>query len=128
MNSVQIVSSVIGLSLGGAILWLVRRDRLHGMYALWWLVLALGIVGLGLFPSLVDRIGAWLGITYPPILVLILGLGLALLKLLTLDIHRSHLQQDTRRLTQRIALLERELARLRRSQGRASDRAPAGGD
>ena len=32
----QITSAILGIVLAGAILFLVRRDHLHGPYAVWW--------------------------------------------------------------------------------------------
>ena len=34
------IAGLLGLGLAGTILYLVRRDRLHGPYALWWLLVA----------------------------------------------------------------------------------------
>jgi len=40
----QITSGVIAVLLAGSILYLVRRDHLHGSYAVWWLVVAAAIL------------------------------------------------------------------------------------
>ena len=104
----QITSTVIGLIIAGAILYLVRRDHLHGPYATWWLCVALAVMIIGFFPKIIDRLAILLGVNYPPILVVVLGLGLILIKMLTMDLERSRQERKIRRLAQRIAILEQK--------------------
>lgn len=96
----------IGAALAGVILWLVRRSHLHGPYALWWVAVAVAVMILGLWPQLFDRLARLLGIGYPPILVVILGFALVLVKILTMDLERSRQEQRIRRLAQRLAMVE----------------------
>ena len=110
----QLTSLVIGLALAAAILMLVRRAHLHGPHALWWLALAAGIIVLGIWPRLTDLIAPYLGVSYPPIVAVLLGLGLMLVKMMSMDLQRSRQEQRIRRLAQRLAMLEADLARVRR--------------
>ena len=110
----QLTSLVIGLALAAAILILVRRAHLHGPHALWWLALAAGIIVLGIWPQLTDLIAPYLGVSYPPIVAVLLGLGLMLVKMMSMDLQRSRQEQRIRRLAQRLAMLEADLARVRR--------------
>ncbi|HZQ60361.1 MAG TPA: DUF2304 domain-containing protein [Casimicrobiaceae bacterium] len=123
----QITSGVIALLLGGAILYLVRRDHLHGSYALWWLTVAAAILLLGVFPPVIDWLGRFTGINYPPVLPIIVGIGLILIRLLKMDIDRSRRERQVRRLTQKLAILEQELDELRnaRKPGSHAGAAPA---
>lgn len=100
------ISAVLGLLIAGVILSLVRRDYLHTRYAVWWLCVAAGVLVLGIFPGLVDFLGSPFGVHYPPILLVILCLGLVLIKMLTMDLDRSRHERELRRLAQRLALLE----------------------
>jgi hypothetical protein len=109
----QITSAIIGIGLAGAILFLVRRDHLHGPYAVWWLAVAVVTLLLGVFPDIVTWLGRETGISYAPVLPLIIGLSLVLIRLLKLDIDRSRQERQIRRLTQKLAILERELDRAR---------------
>lgn len=111
--TVVLVSAVIGIALAGAILYLVRRDHLHGSYALWWLLVAVATLIVGVFPHLIDRLGAIVGIAYPPILAIIAGMGLILIRMLLMDIDRSRQERALRRLTQRLAILDQELGEAR---------------
>jgi hypothetical protein len=99
-------TTVIALVLGACLLWLVRRHHLHGPYAVWWVAVAIGVALLGLFPSVVDALARLLGVGYSPILVVVLGMGAILIKMLTMDMERTRQERQLRQLTQRLALLE----------------------
>lgn len=104
---------VIGLLIAGMILFLVRRGHLHGTYALWWLGVSVAILLMSLFPQIVNQIAYRLGISYPPILPVLIGIGLLLIKILTMDIERSRQELRLRRLTQRLGILDAEIIRLK---------------
>jgi hypothetical protein len=106
----QLTSLVIGLALAATILILVRRAHLHGPHAVWWLALAAGIILLSIWPRLTDLIAPYLGVSYPPIVAVLLALGLMLVKMMSMDLQRSRQEQRIRRLAQRLALLEAQLA------------------
>jgi len=106
MISYQLTSTLIGIAIAAILLFLVRRDHLHGPYAVWWLCVAALVVLAGLFPGLIDRLAGLLGVNYPPVLAIVLGFGLILVKMLTMDLERSRQERKIRRLAQRLALLE----------------------
>ncbi|TVR62026.1 MAG: DUF2304 domain-containing protein [Candidatus Competibacteraceae bacterium] len=106
MITYQVTSMVIGVTLAAAILFLVRRDHLHGPYAIWWIGAAVTVAVLGLFPRLFDVLALKLGVSYPPMLALVLGFALLLVKILTMDLERSRQERQIRRLAQRLAMLE----------------------
>jgi hypothetical protein len=106
MIAYQVTAALIGLSIGGLILWLVRKNHLHGPYAIWWILVAVGVILLGLFPQVVNPIASLLGVNYPPILVIILALATLLVKVLTMDLERTRQEVVLRRLAQRLAMLE----------------------
>lgn len=113
----QITSAVLGVGLAGAILYLVRRDHLHGPYAVWWFAVAAATFVLGVFPDVVVWLGRQTGILYAPVLPIIIGLSLVLIRLLKLDVDRSKQERRIRRLTQKLAIIEQELVRLGASAG-----------
>lgn len=106
MITYQLTSMVIGVSLATIILFLVRRDHLHGPYAIWWIGVAATVALLGFFPRLFDVVAVKLGVSYPPILAIVLGFSLLLVKILTMDLERSRQERVIRRLAQRLAMLE----------------------
>ena len=118
-----ITAALIGVLLAGSILFLVRRDHLHGSFALWWFAVAVAILVLGLFPPVIDWLGSITGIYYPPILPIVIGIGMILIRLLKMDVDRSRSERQMRRLTQKLAILEQELREARRpSEYRTSRR------
>jgi len=120
----QITAGVIALLLAGAILYMVRRDHLHGSYALWWLAVAAATLLLGVFPPVIDWLGQLTGISYAPVLPIIVGIGMILMRMLKMDIDRSRRERQLRRLTQRIALLEQDLRELRTAPRDATPELP----
>ena len=115
MTSPQIVSSILATLLAVSIYLLVRRDHLAPRQAIKWSLIAIIVLILGFFPSLVDSFGAWLGISYPPIIPIIIGIGGVLVKIMMMDIqlNKSRVTQD--RMIQKIAMLETDLTQLRAS-------------
>ena len=101
-----VVSTLIGTIIGAVLVFLVRRDHIHGAYAVWWALVAASVFLLGLFPGIIDWIGKQLGIAYPPVLILVVGICVMLVKMLTMDIDRSRQERRVRRLAQRMAILE----------------------
>ena len=77
---------------------------------------------LGAFPTVVDAIAAQLGIAYPPILVVVAGSGVMVVKMVTMDIERTREIVKVQRLAQRVAMLEGQLTRTRENEGVADRR------
>ncbi|WP_456405294.1 DUF2304 domain-containing protein [Thiolapillus sp.] len=109
MSHTNWISATIGLLTAGLIFYLVRRDHLHTRYALWWVPVALVMAVLGVFPQIVDWIGRMLGISYPPVIPLLLGLVAMVVKILVMDIERSRNEVKLTRLVQRVAMLEKRI-------------------
>jgi len=106
--SYKVVSAVIGLAISAVILTLIRRDRLHVRYALWWILVAAATAVFGVFPQIIDVAAKRLGVHYPPVLLLVVALGLILVKMLTMDIDRTRQEQRIRRLAQELAMVRDE--------------------
>jgi hypothetical protein len=107
--SAHLTSLGIGVTIAIVILALVRKNHLMVGHAIWWLLVAVASITFGAYPRLIDRIGAVLGIHYPPILLIIICLGFILIKMLTMDLKRSEHERNIRALTQRLAILESEM-------------------
>ena len=107
--SAHLTSLGIGTAIALTILILVRKNHLMVSHAIWWLMVAVASITFGAYPWLIDRVGAVLGIHYPPILLIVVGLGLVLIKMLTMDLKRSEQERNIRALTQRLAILESEM-------------------
>jgi len=120
-----LTSALLGILIAGGILLLVRRDHLHGNFAVWWLAFASAALLLGLVPGSVDWLGRTFGVAYPPMLVAALGLSALLLKLLVLDIDVTRRERRVRRLLQKVAILEAEMRDLRAELDALKDSRPA---
>ena len=110
MITPQIISSVLAITVGIGIFWMVRKDHLITRDGLKWIVISLGILIYGFFPQLNDVIGLKLGIAYPPIIPLLIGFAVVLIKLLIADIERAKMQVTLNRLVQRLAMLETDIS------------------
>ena len=102
----QWTTAIIGILIAVVILFLIRRDVLHVKRSLWWIGVAALIVIMGVFPYQTAQFGALLGVNYPPILILTVGMGFILIKILSMDLERSRQERMLRRLIQKIAILE----------------------
>ena len=109
----NLTTAAISLFFAGVILLLIRRQRLGGWQTVWWLCLAAGLVVLGLFPALTDRAGEWLGVHYPPVLPVVVGLCLVLVKTLPMDMAWTRQERKIRILAQKMAGMEAELRELK---------------
>jgi hypothetical protein len=107
------LTASIGLTVAILIIWLVRKDRLHVNHGLGWMLVAAAFALLGFAPSLMDELAIRLGVSYPPALALTLAVTVLVLKTLSMDIERSHLQMRNQRLTQRLAMLEADIEKLK---------------
>jgi hypothetical protein len=113
LTNPQVVSSVIGLLLAIIIYWLVRRDHLAPRQALRWILVALIVLFLGTFPIIIDWVGVAVGVNYPPIIAVIVGLGAVLIKILMMDIQQNNVQITQDRLIQKLAMLEADIESLK---------------
>ncbi len=111
MSSLHLTTALLGLGLAMVILWLLRRDHLHLMHGLFWLVVAAFAAVLGVWPGLIDQLARVAGIFYPPALLFLAAAIILLIKVLHADILNTRLQREVRRLNQRLALLECNLLR-----------------
>ena len=111
----QIVSMTLAILIAGTIIWLIRRDYLILRDGLKWIIIAIGVLLYGVNPGVNDFIGISLGISYPPIIVVLIGLGVVLIKLLIADIERAKLHMSVTRLIQKVAILEAELDGVRKN-------------
>ncbi|TDR22667.1 DUF2304 domain-containing protein [Marinicella litoralis] len=100
---------IIGALLSISILYLVRKGKMHGPYATWWLMVAVSAILLSVFPKVVDWVALKLGVTYPPTLILVLAISMILVRMLTMDMALTQKERKIRRLTQKLAIIEDSL-------------------
>jgi hypothetical protein len=106
VSDYHLVVLVIGLGLAAGILSLVRRDHIYIRQGLFWIAIALVSLVFTIWPVLIDTLGGWLGVAYPPTLLFLVAIAILIMKALLSDIALTKIGRDVRRLNQRIALLE----------------------
>lgn len=116
MAPLQITTTLLGIGLAAVILLLVRRDHLYLLHGLFWILVAGAAAVLGVWPGLIDRLAAVVGISYPPALLLLVAVVIVLVKTLHTDIVNTRVERDVRRLNQRLAILEADNAALRENR------------
>lgn len=109
LNSVHIIAAILGATLSFTIVFLTRRNHISPLVAARWFALALLVFLVGFFPNIVDMLGEYLGVGYPPIIPLLIALGAAMVKILLMDIEHQRLTTKIDRLVQRMALLEQSV-------------------
>ena len=111
---IPIITSIIGLIVAALILVLIRRDQLEASVGVAWILVAAGFCLLGFAPFLVDSLARLLNVAHAPSLAFSLALGAVTLKLVYDDVQRSKSRITSKRVVQRLAMLE---ARLRQLEG-----------
>ena len=106
MKQYYLTVLVIGIGLAAMILVLVRRDHIYIRQGVFWILVAVVSILLGVFPSIIDFAGNAFGVAYPPTLIFLVAIVVLVVKALLGDIALTKVRRDLRRLNQRIALLE----------------------
>ncbi len=114
---IPMITSIIGVTVSALILILIRRDQLEASVGVAWILVAAGFCLLGFAPFLVDSLARFLNVAHAPSLAFSLALGAITLKLVYDDVQRSKSQITSKRLVQRLAILE---TRLRQLEGNTS--------
>ena len=107
---IQTVTLLAAVLLVILVIELVRRRRLSERYALLWLFSAFAILGLSVWQGLLEKISKLIGIAYPPTALFLVAVVFILLLLLNFSTVLSRLQDETRILAQRLAILEADQA------------------
>ncbi len=110
---------IIGALLSISILYLVRKGKMHGPYATWWLLVAVTAIILSIFPGIIDWVAAQVGITYPPTLLLLVSICMILVRMLTMDMALTQKERKIRRLTQKMAILEDHIIQHKKDDGQS---------
>jgi len=110
---VQLFAVAISAALLFVVIGLVRRRRLTEEYSFLWIVFALALLGLSLFRGVLDAVARWLGIFYPPAVLLLMLIFFVFIASLYFSVVISRQRQQIERLVEDHAILEREVAALR---------------
>lgn len=112
MDRLLNVVSVLSLVLAAAVLMSVRRAHIRVEYSVSWLAAAIVLFLLSRFRGVLEWLSALLGITYPPVALVLLAACVFLIVFYRFSIRISHLKDANIALAQRVAILEFQLRSL----------------
>lgn len=104
---------------------LLRTRRLREKYAIAWIVVGVGICVFGAFPGVVSALARLVGVQTPSNLLFALASIVLLLVCIQLSSEITTLEEETRTLTEEVALLRFDLERLAAGLAPAPDEAAA---
>ena len=111
MDKLRILTMSVGLGLLVVIFELLRRRKLREKYAaLWIFVGVFGVIPLAVFPQALNRVAVAVGVASGASLVLFLAVVLLLLICTHLSWEVSQLEEETRTLSEEVALIRTRLA------------------
>ncbi|WP_336640634.1 DUF2304 domain-containing protein [Microbacterium sp. USHLN272] len=103
----------VGIALAVLILvivvWMLLTRKLREKYAVLWLVIAVSVLIVGLFPGLLGGLTALLGVQVPSNLLFATAILLLLGVALHLSWELSQVEEETRRLAEEAAILRTQL-------------------
>ena len=112
-DRVQIAALAASVALLILVLDLVRRRKLAEEYSALWIVSALALLGVSLRRNLLDAAAHWLGVFYPPAVLLLLVILIMFIAALWFSVILSRHQRQIDRLIEETAILSAELRDLR---------------
>jgi hypothetical protein len=119
-DRVQIVALAISVLLLVVVLELVRRRKLTEEYSFLWIVGALMLVLLSAKRDLLDTTAHWLGVYYPPMVLLMVLIFMVFVALLGFSLVVSKQRQQIERLIEETAILSEEVRDLKNERAATS--------
>jgi SNF family Na+-dependent transporter len=116
-DRVQIAALSASIALLVLVLELVRRRRLSEEYSVLWIVSALALIGIAWRRDLLDTAAQWLGVYYPPALLLLAVILIMFTASLSFSVILSRHQRHIDRLIEETAVLSAEVRELREARG-----------
>ncbi|WP_253293496.1 DUF2304 domain-containing protein [Kineothrix sp. MSJ-39] len=96
------------------IVYMIKKRSLDLKYALSWLLALVFVLVLDLFPVLLTKLSAALGVWAPVNMIFFLGFCFSLLIIFTLTVMLSRMAERVRKLAQAVAMNEEKLDRMGR--------------
>ena len=112
-DRVQVVALGCSVLLLLLVLELVRRRRLSEEYSALWIVLAVCLIGLSLRRDVLDSAAKWLGVYYPPAVLVLMLVAIISVAALSFSVILSRHQRQIDRLIEENAIMGAELRELR---------------
>ena len=112
-DRVQVVALACSVLLLLLVLELVRRRRLTEEYSALWIVLAVSLIGISLRRDVLDSAAKWLGVYYPPAVLVLMLVAIISVAALSFSVILSRHQRQIDRLIEENAIMGAELRELR---------------
>lgn len=125
-DRVQIVALAGSLMLLLLVFELVRRRRLAEEYSALWIVSAFVLIGISLRRDVLDFAARWLGVYYPPAVLVLMLVAIISVASLSFSVILSRQQRQIERLIEENAIMAAELRELRWEQDARSTASSAG--
>lgn len=109
MGRIQVLAIVVSVLLLVGVLELVRRRKLTEEYSFLWIVCAVVLVVLSVRRDLLDASALWLGVYYPPAILVLLLIVTVFVASLCFSVILSRHRQQIERLVEETAILAAEL-------------------
>ena len=113
IDRIQIVALTVSVVLLLAVLDLVRRRKLTEEYSFLWILSSLALLALSIRREILHDAARWLGVYYPPILLVMLLIVMVFVASLCFSVIVSRQRQQIERLIEETAILSAELRELR---------------
>ena len=113
-SPVQIVAIVVSTGLLFTVIDLVRRRKLTEEYSFIWIVCAVALLALSLHREVLHLIAGWLGVFYPPAVLLLVLIAFVFIACLYFSVVISGQRQQIERLIEEVAIVaaqQRDLTR-----------------
>ena len=120
-NLVQILAVTISGALLLAVLELVRRRKLTEEHSFIWLLCSGALLGLSLWREVLHVVAGWLGVFYPPMVLLLVLIFFVFVALLYFSVVISGQRSQIEHLVEEVAILAAQLRRHKRDE---SDETP----
>ena len=111
-QTVQVVAVVVSVLFLLLVIELVRRGKLTEEYSFIWIICALALLGLSLWREILHTVARWLGVFYPPAVLLLVLIAFVFVACLYFSVVISRQRKQIERLVEDQAILaarQREL-------------------
>jgi hypothetical protein len=116
-DRIGLIAVGVSLLLLIVVLELVRRRRLTEEYSFVWILASLALLGLSFSRPLLALVAQWLGVYYPPAVLLLALLTLVFVALLYFTVVASRQRTQIERLVEEVSILAAEVRDLQRRLG-----------
>ena len=110
---IEIVALIVSIVLLLVVLELVRRRKLTEEYSFLWILSSLLLLALSVRREILHAVARWLGVYYPPIVLVMLLIVMVFVASLCFSVIVSRQRQQIERLIEETAILSAELRDLR---------------